>query len=315
MNDALKKTCDNFLFNQEIIKKTFPFSTTRELRAVCSYYFLSQHNDANEEMLKLCRKILRENNSLFSYFRGNGEIIFTCMLAADSDPGAKMDLALAAYNALKVFFPSNSYLPYLAIIMADLVVPHNYFYVAQIAKSYFDKMNDDHIILTGSEDIPFAGLFAMSNKKEYELLSESEEIFQKLKQSYNVIFSQNALQTAGQALALCSGSTDYKIKNLLELHNLTYSYGMNYSHSFELVALALLANLGIKLNDIAKDLKDVFDYLKDSYGIFSTTKRRQHATMVCAAHYMSANIELTSAVVVAALLEIQQQQAAAAAAS
>ncbi len=312
MNEALIKTCEDFLHNQNVLKKTFPFSMTLELRAVSAYYFLAQKCEANEEMLKLCKTIIRTNNGPFSSFRGNGEKIFTCMLAADEDPGTKMALALAAYEALRTYFPPNAYLTYLAMIMTDLVPSATYYRNAERTMATYNYMKNQHLFLTSTEDIPFAGLFSMNIKSNYTLVQESEIIYRRLEESFS-LFSKNALQSVSHALALCEGNTETKCNNFYELYDLAYNSGLRYSHSFELVPLSILANLHLDNNKVVQDLCDVSEYLKSSYGIFSKSKRRQHAVMVCAAHYMNTNVELTSAVVVSALLEIQRQQQAAAA--
>ena len=314
MNEELRKTCDEFLNNQLIFKEAFPFSYTRAIGAVASYYFMSQNVEANEEMLKLCRKIIRQYSGLFSSFRGNGELIYTSMLASDDDPGNKMSLALAAYDALKIYFRQTPYLTFLAMMMVDQVSPSSYHLIAGLTNTSYSLMKERHLFLTSDEDVPYAGLFAMSQKSTKGLVEESEQIYTALKSNFS-IFSNNARQSVSHALALCSGDAMTKCEKLLRLYDLAYENKLRYGHSFELVALGVLANLGIDHTKLVEDLLDVAYYLKAHYPLFSGARRRYHAIMVCAAHYMSANVELTSAIVIATLLEIQQQQAAAAAAT
>lgn len=290
------------------------FNNYSYFSAISAYYFMSQKTEANEEMIKLCRQIIKENNGIFSSFRGTGEPIFACILAADEDPGTKMALALAAYDALRRFFSFSPFLPYLALIMTDIVTPDAYNLIALNTEEIYNSMHASHIFLTSNEDIPYAGLFAMSKRQNEDLLLESETIYSILTDNFS-FFSRNALQTISHALTLCIGEPRQKCKNFFNLYDKAKDAGLKYSHSFDLSALAILANLGLDLDSVTEDLLDVTNYLKNRYGFFSGTKRKQHAIMICAANYMNANIELTSAIVVSALLEIINQQAAAAAAA
>ena len=318
MNDNLTKTCETFLYNKSIIENTSrlisAFNTDTYFSAIGAYYFMAQKTEANEEMIKLCRQIIKENNGIFSSFRGTGEPIFACILAADKDPGTKMALALAAYDALRRFFSFSPFLPYLALIMTDIVTPDSYNLIALNTEEIYNSMRASHIFLTNNEDIPYAGLFAMNKRQNEELLLESETIYSILADNFS-LFSRNALQTVSHALTLCIGEPRQKCTNFFNLYDKVKDVGLKYSHSFDLIALSILANLGLDLDTITEDLLDVTDYLKSRYSFFSGAKRRQHAIMICAAHYMNTNIELTSAIVVSSLLEIIQQQNAAAAAA
>ncbi|HCK88235.1 MAG TPA: hypothetical protein DHW39_05430 [Erysipelotrichaceae bacterium] len=318
MEQTLREICEDFLYYRDVIRAERIFGSYRQLYPVCSYIYLIKHQEPNEEMIALCKSILRENTSFISYFRGNGEEVFITMLATDDDPGRRMKLALAAYDFLKDYFASSSFLPFLALTMARLVRPDAFADFSLRAKQIYDMMHDSHLWLTGQEDVAFSGLLALdSTRSNDELLEEMEYCFDRC--SKGMTFHHNAVQSVSHALTLCAGDRRTKCDNLkLFLEALELS-GIQIPKGYEQVSLAILPNLGIPLDTLVADFCAVDDFLavKDGYGFFGFSKRTRymHDAMILSAYYLSESVELTTAVIISVLLEIQSEQAAAAAAA
>ncbi len=318
MEESLRQTCVDFLTYRDICRKSFLWTGYRQVFPVCAYIYLNHHIEPDLEQTKYCKEILRENSGFFSSFRGSGEPIFVAMLATEKDPGLKMRAASQAYSALRQFFGPSAYLPFLAMIMPDMMPNGMFKQFAQDARKLFDDINRNHRVLTGQEDVIFAGLLCLKTEREVpDLLDEIEYLYEHL--SKTSIFNLNAMQSLSHALTLCQGTARVKYRNLEDLCKFLKYAEINYGKSYEMIPLGILANLGIDTQNLCCDLMEVYEFLgkDDGYGFFGFNNRTRlvHACLILCAYYMAGTVELASAVIVSVLLEIQQQQAAAAAAA
>ncbi len=314
MRDDLGMMCDDFLRNVANMKKTLGIFQYSQMYDIPAYMYLAARQEPNQEMIQLCEEIIKENTDWLSSFRSNGKQVFVTCLALSRDPGAMMSSAIVAYEKLRGYFSAGAYLPLLAIFMSERIPPENYVSFVQKTHSLFRQMKRQHMFMTGTEDVVFAGLIAMHGEGNIDL-ADSEECYQALSKQFT--FHGNAMQTVGHSLSLCMGTPLEKTQRTLELYDMLEEYGIRYGCDFDMVALAVLANCGIDLSLLAADIADIVDYLDHygHYGIFNKRSRYFHAALIANAYHAGNVIETTSAVVVSGLMEIARQQAAAAAAA
>lgn len=316
MNNALIKTTEDYSTYLKEYRK-FSFFSSSITSPICAYLYLVHKEHPNKEMINLCGKIINDNSSLFSSFRGELKSVFSCMLAIDKDPGYKMSLVSAAYAALDEYFLTNATLSLLSFMMADIAKPNKFYEIAERTKFLHQEINREHPFLTDSKDVAFVGLLAMSTKSDAEILHESEEIFTALKSEFSFL-SQNALQSLAHVLVLCIGDPIIKCENTISLFNQLNDYDLRYPQDFALVPLGILANMQIPFNQLIEDIVGTYNHLEntDNYGLFGYGRKARimHTLMIVAAHYMNTNIELITAITVSAIIDIEYQQAATAAA-
>lgn len=318
MDVLLEKSCDEFIAYRDILRDMTFFHSYAGLYPACAYIYMARHEEPNEEMIRLCREILHEDAGIFSMFRGNGEKIFTALLATERDPGTAMELCHEAYEILRSYFSASNYLPMLAFYMMSVVPENRYEDFVSGTRDLFDTLNRDHPLLTSSEDVVFSGLLHKTGKPHEMIADEAEAIFSALTRRYH--FHKDAMQTVSHALTMCSGDPEDKLNRLYRLVSELEEEGYRYSRDFEMVPLALLANMGIETSQIVRDFIEVEQFLSDSegygfFGGFSTRTRYMHAVLVLSAYYMTYNPELTMSFVISVLVEIERIQAAAAAAA
>ncbi len=318
MEQTLLQTCRDFISYRDISRQEFLWTGYRQVFPVCAYIYLNHKTEPNEEMIKLCKDILRENSGLFSSFRSTGEPIFVTMLATEEDPGLKMQAASVAYRSLRNYFPGSSYLPFLAMIMPDMMPASNFDRFAEETRKLYDEMNRIHTFLTSFEDVIFAGLLTMNRtRRKYDLLNEIEYLYERL--SKDSIFHHDAMQSLSHALTLCQGSARTKYENLQELCQMLKMSDIPYGKDYEMIPLGIIANIGLNLDVVCRDLIEVYEWLgnQNGYGFFGFGKaaRLMHACMILCSYYGSGTIELDSAVIISVLLEISREQTAAAAAA
>lgn len=317
MDESLLNACYEFSDYCRMIKEGAGWSAYSQTIPLCAYICQAYRREPNLEMIRLCRTIIKQYNGIFSEFRGTMEPVFITYMSVDNDPEAKLLAAQRAYDCLKEYFPGRDTVAVLAMFMTDLVHYEDYPAASAAVKMTYDAMKEDHYFLTGSEDILLAGLIAFTFGFSRRVIDEAEMAFVYMKKRH--AFHSNAMQSAAQVMTMCGGAWYEKCARTEELYNCLKDAGMKYGQDFEMVSLAVLANLGIDPAQVTNDMYEVDRYLETQkeYGIFGYSKRNRlvHAVMILAVYYLNQNPALTCSVALSVILEIRAQQAAAAAAA
>jgi hypothetical protein len=318
MNEQLAKLCYEFLLYRDQLRDGRFFHSYRQLYPLCAYICMIRHQEPNDEIVRLCREILREYAGFFSMFRGNGEEVMVTLLSCETDPGACMELCDQAYSSLRSEFHASHYLPLLAYYMATSMPAVKFDEFTYRTRELYDTFNNLHPFLTSEEDSLYMGLLTASGRDPRAIAEEAEEIYEMLAGEFP--FHKNPIHSLSHALTLCPGAAPAKaarFRNLFrELRDMDYRYGKDY----ELIALGILANMGYETEQIMEDFINVDRYLADSDGYgwlggFSRRTRYLHAVLILSVYYHNGSSELTAAMIVSVLMEIQAEQAAAAAAA
>ena len=319
INPELQKVCDDFIDYRELLRETNIFSTTRSINyPLCAYICMIRKQEPNTEIISLCKQIIHESYGIFNNFRGYSEKTLTVLLSCESDPGRVNDLCRIAYSELRALFHASDFLPILAYYMATTMPPEEYRSFAEGTRALHELFNDSHPWLTGDEDTIFDGLLHATVRNHEEIVGETEMIWRMLKDDF--WFHKNALQTAAHAMTLCPGDPALKAGRFHSLFSMLESEGISYSKDFEIVPLAVLANIGIEPTQIVADFLECEACLKENgkYGFwtgYSTRTRYMHAVLVLSVYYQVASNELTAAFIVSVLIEIIREAQAQAAAS
>lgn len=318
MNPELERVCAQFVDYRYQLREMNIFQSYHQLYPLCAYICMIRNQEPNEEIMNLCRQLIRERFGAFNMFRGNGEKAITALLACENDPGMAADLCVEAYDALRDEFSASHYLPMLAYYMATAIAPGKYEEFADSTLRLYHMFNDMHPILTSEEDVIFIGLLNATKRSHAELVKEAEDIWQALRDDFR--WNKDALQTCAHALVLCPGDPMLKAARFYNLFKRLRAEGFRYRKGFDAVPLAIVANLGIDAEQIVDDFIEAQHYLEQSggYGFwsgFSTQTRYMHTILVLSAYYGNGNSELAAAFIVSVLREIAEQQAAAAAAA
>lgn len=318
MNSELQNVCARFVEYRYQLREMNVFSSYHQLYPLCAYICMIRGQEPNEEIMNLCKQLLRERFGAFNMFRGNGEKVITALLACEGDPGAAADLCEEAYAVLRDEFSASHYLPMLAYYMATTMPPAEFEQFTYETRTLYQMFNDMHPFLTSEEDVLFIGLLNATKKNHSLLVNEAEDIWHALRDDFR--WNKDALQTCAHALVLCEGEPMVKAARFYNLFRRLRDEGYRYGKGYEGVPLAILANLGIDQEQIVSDFIEAEQFLEQSggYGFwagFSSKARYMHAILVLSAYYGSGTSELNAAFIVSVLREIAEQQAAAAAAA
>ena len=310
MRASLNTLCNRFIENRDIVKATFAWDSSY-MYPICAAIITDKGMRADEERLRHCRDLLKEQTGVFSNFRSTAKIAMIAMMSVDPDPSGKLQKALQVYDHLKAFFWSSEYLPVAAMIIADLVEPVHYKEIAAHTRRIYERMKSEHPFLTSGEDSVFAAMLALGKRPDEWIVAETEHCYRLMKEKF---FSSNAVQSLSHVLALCDGQAEVKCRAAADLFDELKARGYRYGTDYELATLGVLAALPVEREVVVQDVIDVTDFLASQrgYGILGLAKKQRimHAGMIVTSDYMKGDHTMSSAAIHAALSLIAAQQAA-----
>lgn len=310
MRSSLNTLCNRFIENRDIVKSTFAWDSSY-MYPICAAIITDKGMRADEERLRNCRDLLKEQTGVFSNFRSTAKIAMIAMMSVDNDPSDKLQRALQVYDYLKEYFWGSQYLPVASMIIADMVEPVQYREIAAHTRHIYELMKSEHPFLTSGEDSVFAAMLALGNRPDEWIVTETERCYRLMKEKF---FSSNAVQSLSHVLALCDGQAEDKCRAASELFDQLKARGYRYGTDYELATLGVLAALPVEREVVIQDVIDVTDFLADQrgYGILGLTKKQRimHAGMIVTSDYMKGDPTMSSASIHAALSLIAAQQAA-----
>jgi len=215
MNKKLEHYCELIVDNRTIFSKTFWLSDYMNIAS--SVLYTSEEKIADKDNLKNSYKILRKNASLLSVFRANMESLMTAKMSLAKDPlDYLMDIKkiYADLDPNKVFKSEFSVIA--SMIIKDKVSEENWRSYINHSRIIYQKMKEEHSVITSAEDIVFATLMAVSNLDEDNLLLEMEENYALLK---GKIFGAPN-QELSHILSLDLGAPGLKVDRFLRLREL-----------------------------------------------------------------------------------------------
>ena len=314
MRESLNEKCRLFIENRDVVKVAFPMENTY-MHAICASYFMNRGVLATVEGLKESRKILKSRLNAFSSFRGTVELSVVAMLALDEAKEKRVDDAIKAYSLLKKKFPmSGEYLPVAAIMLAQSVSEERWEEAAERTRRIYDLMKKEHPLLTSSEDCVFAVMLALSPRTDEDLIREVESCYNMLKERFS---DRNAVQSLSHVLALEDverGSSSDKCRDTIRLFDLLREKKHKYGTGYELSTLGVLATLPCGIDETARDLIEVSDFLKTQKGYgffgFDRAQRMMHAGMIVTSEHIGVSETMKGAAVSGTISLIAAQHAA-----
>lgn len=314
MKDSLNNKCDFFIQNRDAFKSAFPWESAC-FYPICASFFVDAGKIADIDYIKDCRALLKSRVNVFSNFRSHAELSIVAMLAACDEPEKRLDDAIEVYHGLKEHFFSSEYLPVAAMILSGDVEREKYGEICEKTRRVYDLMKSNHPFLTSSEDSVFSAMLAMSNKSDGEIVRETETCYEILKERF---FDRNAVQSLSHVLALSDDGFKTpidKCRDTLMLFDLLKGRKCKYGTGYELATLGVLAMLPCGIEETARDLMDVAEFLKTQkgygfFGNFGRVQRLMHAGMIVTSEHLGASDAMVGAAVGTTLSLIAAQQAA-----
>ena len=221
---------------------------------------------------------------------------FAANLSMKEDPKAHFDKVLKIYNVAKKKFNRSEYSALLAILLADLIHEDSCEAVLTRGKELYDQIKMAHPFLTNEQDSVLAGLLALSEKSDTELIDDMEKCFDLLKIKFS---HKSSIQSISHVLALTEGSAREKVEHLNDLYDSLREAGKKFGVYTELSTLAAVSILDNETERVRDRIIAIDDFLskQKGYGLLGLDKkaRLMHATMLPTDLYDSAQIAQTTA--------------------
>ena len=295
MDEKVTALCESFITNREIIKKVFKGESLL-IYPVAANALVSHGVTADEDKLKECRKLIKKNSGALSYLKGQVMMPFAANLSMKEDPKAHFDKVLKIYNVAKKKFNRSEYSALLAILLADLIHEDSCEAVLTRGKELYDQIKMAHPFLTNEQDSVLAGLLALSEKSNTELIDDMEKCFDLLKIKFS---HKSSIQSISHVLALTEGSAREKVEHLNDLYDSLREAGKKFGVYTELSTLAAVSILDNETERVRDRIIGIDDFLskQKGYGLLGLDKkaRLMHATMLTTDLYDSAQIAQTTA--------------------
>lgn len=310
MNDQMLKNCTLLLDSRDRIKTVFGWDSGL-IHLACAGVYVSKEKEVNVYVLEECKDLLKQKVGLFSNFRSTARSPITAMLAVSGNPEQTLERGLMVYQLLKKEFWTSTYLPLTAMVIAQMVEPHQYEAVAARTRKIYDLIKAEHPFLTSAEDSANCALLALSEKSDQDLIHEIESCYQRLKPHF---FSSNAVQSLSHVLALGQGTTEDKCRRTMQLFDGLKEEGYKYGTSYELPTLGVLAISDGEIHKMIQEIVEVNNWLSQQkgFGFFSSVTAKQrlmYAGIVAQREYMNTDAMQTTAVNSTISLIVAQQAA------
>ncbi len=305
MVEQLQMLCENFIRNRDIIKDEFKWDN-QYIIPVCACTFTEKGVIINEERLKQCQKLLKENTSVFSDFRSYAELPMITMLAADADPAKRLSNTLAIYDIIKRYFRGGSYTALISAMVSGMTTVQNAEQIAARGKAIHEMMKQAHPFLTDGEDSVFAVLMAFSPKNDQQLFEDMEACYSLLRKFAG---DNNSAQRISHVLALYEGAPEEKCARVKALYDMLAKSRRKYGKYYELSVLACLAMTAPDLNEAAAQIVHADNFLDvqkgySGLGIDKKT-RTMHAAMIASCLYPAPNIQTAAVTGTIAMIAAQ----------
>ena len=201
------------------------------------------------------------------------------------------------------------------MILSEHVSPQKYGEVSERTRRIYDLMKKEHPFLTSSEDCVFAAMLALSERSDEELIRDVETGYDILKEKF---YHKNALQSLSHVVALMGSemmTVKDRCRDTVRLFDLLKEKKHKYGTGYELATLAYLAALPCGVDETARELIEVSEYLKTQkmygfWGNFGKPQRLLHAGMIVTSEHIGGSETLLGAAIGGTLSMIAAQQAA-----
>lgn len=282
MNEKLRSQCELFAKNCEVLKKNIKMENDLIIH-ICASIFSGKGVIADGEKIADCKKLLKENQGVFSTFRGTIESLTICMLSLSDNPEEKLKNSTELFSLLKKEFSNTNALAALSLTLDDMVSDIEAENYIERGKAIYKLMKKEHPFLTSSEDAPFAVLLAFSEKSDDELIADMEECYELTKMPFD---DSNSRQTLSHVLAFGEGTAKGRSEKLNSLYVSLKENGRKYSRYYELSTLGALSILPVDEDTLVSEILEADGFLAEQkgYGFFGIDKatRLSHAAMLVA---------------------------------
>ena len=265
MNEVLLRKCELFDQNRTAVSKLFKFE--KPMMSIAAGLIYTGANRAVDiEKLTECRNILKHHTGYFSEYREIVKLALISEMAQSEDPNQYIEDVKAVYGKLhKGKIQDNSYMVLAAMLLCDLGRQNAADEIVEKHNEIMRRMNDIHPVLTGSEDISYAILLALSDKSVDSLLRDLSDCYDYLKKECKIKVGADSVQGLSEILALTDGDMKAKCDKSISLHNLLKNHKADIG-GYAFTALGTLVSVDTDVEVLVKEILETDAFLSGLKG-------------------------------------------------
>lgn len=263
MNNDIQSKIDLMVNNFHILDKAFiwDMGIAKHFGAMIA---ANRESEITSEQVKITKKLIEQETSMWSYFRGTNEFLLAVLLTGEAEPEVVLANALEVYERLKDRkFYSSAYL----VLAAYSIAKHGD--MSQLNRTldrfedFYKGMKANHYWLTGTNDYIYAAILALSDLSVQATIDKTEAIYQNLKA--NGITMGNELQNLSHILAFGDNSVEQDCGRALALYEALKHKKCKLNY-YGLALVGLLSMIMTSPEQMADEVAEVYFNLKQLKG-------------------------------------------------
>lgn len=282
MKDWVKEKCDLLIKNREAIHDKFKFED-KLMSVSAALIYTGEGREADVERLKECRKILRKNSGVFSKFRASVELALLTKMEMSGDPEKYINDVKDVYKKLvKTKTGDNAYTILAAMMVCEQGKTDSADELIERYSELMKLMNDQHPMLTSTEDISYAMLLALSDRPVKLIINDMEECLEYFKKTCKIGIDSNSLQGLCEILAMSDGDKKAACDRITGIYKKLKEKKAEFGSSSQVLSLAALADIEAEPEVLADEIFETSEYLSGISGFEDKTLEKENRLMFSA---------------------------------
>ncbi|WP_303836899.1 DUF4003 family protein [Ruminococcus flavefaciens] len=296
MTERLRNKCDLFLRNRNAVSKKFMLEKGM-MSIAAGLIFTGADKEADIEKLTECRKLLNKHTGFFSEYRDAVKLALLSEMALSEAPEQYIEDVKAVYKKLhKGKFRDNSYMVLAAMLICDLGKQESADEIVEKHNEIMKQMEKQHPILTGSEDISYVILLALSDRPVDTMISDMNECFDYLRKTCKIKADPDSVQGLSEILALTDGNIREKCDKVISIYNILKDNKADITGGCAFSALGTLIGIDEAPEAIAAEILEADTFLDGCKG-FDEKSVNKNQRLMFAVMLSAESFEMASSVI------------------
>lgn len=294
MNTNTRNLLDQIVEDMNLLKKKMVFEAdSYALATISAFLFASAGKRADIDKYVECKKYLKKNVSVLSEMRGIAEAIVITKMCLANDYEEYLSGVMAVYKKLRKLhkLTASAYMVMAAVNIYEGGGMDKADANIEKLETVYKEMKAEHFWLTGDEDRPF---IAMMVSRDMNIAAISSEISECYEACRKMSLSKEAMHTASQILSLSGRSVEAKVADMSETMTALKKYKVRGMKSDLMPMAAALGFVNAGPEEKAKEIREIYDYLKTQKGFKWYIGARQRS-LYSILGYALGNVEEDSA--------------------
>ncbi len=270
--------------NVEVMSSAFK-TDGNDLKILGAFLCSAYEQVADSNRINECKSILKDRFGALSEFRGNLQVPLIVKMSLSDNPSEYLNRVSGIYEELSAGYKMGNDMRLLAaIILCDNTTYDNQSRVCELTGKIYESMKEDHKILSGQNDLPFAALMSIQNDDDGHMLECAEECYGLLTQTFK--HSKKDMLNVSRILSFGDISANESVESFVKMYDALKTNKLEIK-GMQMTILSVLVNLGLDVDEavsqIASNDKMLMD-IKGFHGAFglSSVNRRMYAAAITA---------------------------------